>query len=147
MNKLKSKLRLTKQNIFISLLVIFCLLEAVQMMDFARPLIPSFQYEPGNKYFVMRRNYLCAKTELMQQNVNEVYFLQTDAFTDMDFLFESFYASYILAPEILVTSDDQNPYAITVIAPENLNKITAENKYEILEQCGNSRVLVLKRKQ
>jgi len=136
---------LTKQNIFVFLLVLFCLLEAVQMVDFSQPLLPSFQYNPMNKFDVMRRDFFCAKTKLMENNAKEIYFLADKTLAERDLLFESFYFSYILAPEILITSDTNNPFAITVIESENTKKFLTQYPYQIIQQCGNTRVLVLKK--
>lgn len=136
----------SKANLLILLLALFCLIEVAQAVDFSRPLLPSFEYDPFNEFHVLRRDFLCAKTELLKQKVDQVYFLPATQLAQRDLFFESYYVSYILNPEILVTGGPDSLFAVTVVEPENVKQLLRETPYTLVLECGNSRVVVLKKK-
>ena len=144
---MKFKSIITKQNLLISLLVIFCLFEAVKMLNYSQPILLSFQDDPASGFrHGLREGIFCAKAELQSLGSHQFYFLDDPAFAPGDMLFETFYTSYILLPEIYTNYDPNFEYAVTIINPIDTKKLLAENKYELLKQCANGSLLVLKRK-
>ena len=117
------------------------------MLDYSQPILPSFQDDPANSFrHGLRDGIFCAKASLQKQGVHEFYFLNSPIFAPGDLLFESFYTSYLLLPEIYTSYDQNSEYAITVINPNKTDKLLAENQYKLLKQCANGSLLVLKRK-
>jgi hypothetical protein len=147
MDKLIRPIHFNKIDIFVALLALLCLSEAVQMPDFSKPLFPSFQPDPVTQFHrALREDILCAKTELESQKATQFYFLNEADLVNRDLLFENFYTSYLLAPEIVTTKDENSQYAIAVVDPEKIGTLQANYPYELLKQCGNSGIVILQKK-